>query len=175
MEDLSRLCRNLGKAYRTGARYMPVPGPDGCISGEHTVSEEETPPHVEGGDTHAGSVPLSDSEMGHWSEVQTEAEKEVLTEPMPVEQSMPVEPGGASSCAARSRSRSPMPRCLRRRCPVVVVASSTTSSSRSSCTSSRRSTSGTSSSSSTSSSTSTDSRPLTDLLVENKESSTTDI
>eukprot|EP00971_Amphidinium_carterae_P096905 1918258-Amphidinium_carterae.2 len=171
MEDLSRLCRNLGKAYRTCARYTPVPAPDGCIAGEHPLSEEETPPHVEGGDTNA----LSDSEMGHWSEVQTEAEKEVLTEPMPVEQSMPVEPGGASSCASRSRSRSPMARGLRRRCPLVVIASSTTSSSRSSCTSSRRSTSGNSSSSSTSSSTSSDSRPLTDLLVEKKECSTTEI
>eukprot|EP00971_Amphidinium_carterae_P214889 4264412-Amphidinium_carterae.1 len=143
MEDLSRLCRTLGQLYRTGPRYLPVPGPDGCIRGEITVSEAETPADVDRGDTQEVSAPSSESEMGHWSEVQTEAEKELPTEPMPVQQSTPVELVGASSCGARSRSRSPMPLSQSRLSPVVVVASSSTSSSRSSSSSARRSNCGT--------------------------------
>eukprot|EP00971_Amphidinium_carterae_P181119 3593036-Amphidinium_carterae.1 len=143
MEDLSRLCRTLGQAYRTGPRYVPVPGSDGRIGGELTVSEEETPAHVDRRDNQEVSAPSSESEMGHWSDIQTEPEKEVLTEAMPVQHSTPVELGGASSRGARSRSRSPMPRSQRRLSPVVVVASSSTSSSRSSSSSACRSNCGT--------------------------------
>eukprot|EP00971_Amphidinium_carterae_P174953 3468182-Amphidinium_carterae.1 len=116
------------------------------------------------------SATYSESEMGNWSEVQTEPEKDA--------EKMPVELVGSERCGARSRSRTPRsrsrtprPRSLRRRVPVVVTVSSSTSSSTSSRTSSSRSTSS-SSSASSSNSTSTDSRPLTDLLVEKKESST---